>query len=90
MYDADAPHPRRRAIDQLTILIAQAEKAVARYQLARQQQSQSEGDLGPLRALLRMAEERVALLRQSRDRVLADTQPAPRRTRRSSLRDASS
>ena len=72
MHNADAPHPRRRAIAQLTTLLAQAEETVTRYRLAMHQQAQNRTSLGPVIALLRMAEERVAMLRQSRERVLAD------------------
>ena len=89
MHTADAPHPRHRAVAQLTNLLAQAETTVARYQLAVQQQTRIGSKLWHLQALLRMAEERVALLRQSRDHVLADTEPTPRRTRRPPASDAS-
>ena len=90
MPNEDAPHPRHRAIAQLTTMLAQAEETVARYQFAIQQQTRMGSKLWHLQALLQMAEQRAALLRHSRDHVLADTEPAPRRTRRSSLRDASS
>ncbi len=89
MESADPRHPRRRAIDQLTTLIAQAEETVVRYQLAMQQQSQNGSDLSRASALLWMAEERVALLYQSRDRVLVDVEAAPPRRKRRVRSDAS-
>ena len=82
MESADPRHPRRRAIDQLTSLITQAEEAVARYRLAMQQQPQNGSDPSRTSARLRMAEERVALLRQSFERVLADVVAAPLRRKR--------
>ena len=66
----------------LTTSIAQAEEAVVRYQLAMQQQSQNGSDPSRTSALLRMAEERVALLRRSCDRVLVYGEAAPPRRRR--------
>ena len=90
MPNADAPHPRRRAIAQLTTLLAQAEETANRYRLAMHQQAQNRTALGPVGALLRMAEERVALLRQSRDRVLADAgADLQRKKKRSSRYDTS-
>ena len=88
MESADPRHPRRRAIDQLTSLITQAEEAVA-YQLAMQQQPQNGSDTSRTSARLRMAEERVALLRQSCDRVLVDVEAAPPRRKRRVRSDAS-
>ena len=89
MESADPRHPRRRAIDQLTTLIAQAEETMVRYQLAMQQQSQNGSDLSRASALLRMAEERVTLLYQSRDRVLVDVEAAPPRRKRRVRSDTS-
>ncbi len=89
MESADPRHPRHRAIDQLTTSIAQAEEAVVRYRLAMQQQSQNGSDLSRASARLWMAEERVALLYQSRDRVLVDVEAAPPHRKRRVRSDAS-
>ena len=61
----------------------------SRYQLAMQQQPQNGSDTSRTSARLRMAEERVALLRQSRDRVLVDVEAAPPRRKRRVRSDAS-
>lgn len=84
---SEAPHPRHRAIAHLTALVAQAEETVARYRVAVQKQTHVGSNLWHLQVLLRMAEQRAAMLRQSRDHVLADAEPEPRRTRRSARSD---
>lgn len=64
--------PRRRALAELELRIQQAEQIRGRCHLDVQHQAAAMGSSARMVAALRMADERLALLRQSREVLLAE------------------
>ena len=77
---AAAPQDRHRALAELDAEIGRAERTRARCLLDVEDTTARGGDVWPARAMLRMADERLALLRGSRRVLLPDQPPAAARS----------
>jgi hypothetical protein len=72
MDDATPPHPRHHTIAQLTAAIAQVEETAKQWRQALEQHLAQGRNANRCRGQLRRTEAQLALLRQSRDHILAE------------------